>query len=198
MYPRQRQLRATRVPPHRYLCLACPLRRLSFHPTPASSLPSDAAPVTEYTIVKNDNPDKIARNHHITVKALTEANPGLNAKNLQIGKKIHIPAAAAAPATAVGTSSNTATASAAGPLTGEAPAVASSETYTVKQGDNLTRIAGAHHTTIKAISSLNKLKTLNVTVGQKLKLPAPKAASSTTAAKPSAAKAPAAAALKAE
>ena len=46
------------------------------------------------------------------------------------------------------------------------------ETYTVKSGDSLTKIAKAHGTTIKAIRAENNLTTDHIKVGQKLKIPA--------------------------
>jgi LysM repeat protein len=46
------------------------------------------------------------------------------------------------------------------------------ETYTVKSGDSLTKIAKAHGTTVKAIESENNLSTTKIKVGQKLKIPA--------------------------
>jgi LysM repeat protein len=44
-------------------------------------------------------------------------------------------------------------------------------TYTVKPGDNLTKVAKAHGTTLKAIREANALKTDRILVGQKLKVP---------------------------
>ena len=46
------------------------------------------------------------------------------------------------------------------------------ETYTVKSGDSLTKIAKAHGTTIKAIRAENTLTTDHIKVVQKLKIPA--------------------------
>jgi LysM repeat protein len=46
------------------------------------------------------------------------------------------------------------------------------ETYTVKSGDSLTKIAKAHGTTVKAIRAENNLTTDHIKVGQKLKIPA--------------------------
>ena len=51
------------------------------------------------------------------------------------------------------------------------------QTYTVKSGDNLTKIAGRMGTTIKALRAENGLKTDSIKVGQKLKIPAKAAAS---------------------
>jgi LysM repeat protein len=45
-------------------------------------------------------------------------------------------------------------------------------THTVKSGETLGKIAKANKTTVKAIRDLNKLKTDQIKVGQKLKLPA--------------------------
>jgi LysM repeat protein len=46
------------------------------------------------------------------------------------------------------------------------------ETYTVKSGDSLTKIAKAHGTTVKVIKAENNLNTDHIKVGQKLKIPA--------------------------
>ena len=46
------------------------------------------------------------------------------------------------------------------------------ETYTVKSGDTLTKIAKAHGTTVKAIKAASNLTTDHIKVGQKLKIPA--------------------------
>ena len=59
------------------------------------------AGATEYTIVKGDYLEKIAKNFHVSVKAITEANPGIEPTKLKIGQKIHIPAPAAPTAPAV-------------------------------------------------------------------------------------------------
>ena len=89
-----------------------------------------------------------------------DANPGVDAKSLQIGKKLHIPAQ---------------------PLPTAAPTVGGSaipespngeKLYTVKSGDTLSTIAKSHSSSIKAIRSANNLSTDRITVGQKLKIPA--------------------------
>jgi LysM repeat protein len=43
--------------------------------------------------------------------------------------------------------------------------------YVVKSGDNLTRIAKAHGTTVKAIKAANHLSNDRIVVGSKLKIP---------------------------
>ncbi|HTL54832.1 MAG TPA: LysM peptidoglycan-binding domain-containing protein [Candidatus Limnocylindrales bacterium] len=115
---------------------------------------------TEYIIAKGDTFSIIAKKFHVTTKALMDANPGVEPTKLKIGEKINIPAAAASTTT---TSTSGATTTAAG--TGE-------QNYTVKSGDSLTKIATQFGTTVKAIRSLNSLKTDKIVVGQKLRIPA--------------------------
>lgn len=131
---------------------------------PVVEAPVPAA--TEYVVVKGDTYSKIAHDHGTTVKALTAANPGVDPAKLQIGKKLQIPAATAATA-----------------ATAAAPAATadSGDTYVVKSGDSLFKIAHDHSITVKALRAANDLKTDKIKVGQKLKLP-----SSTTAAAPAA------------
>ena len=50
------------------------------------------AGATEYTIVKGDILEQIAKKFHVSVKAITDANPGIEPTKLKIGQKIHIPA----------------------------------------------------------------------------------------------------------
>lgn len=133
-------------------------------PAPIASVTPAATGAThEYTIAKGDMLGTIAKKNGVTLKALQEANPGVNAMRLQVGQKIQIPAAASAVAsTASGSSADTAS--------------TDSGVYTVKSGDKLYNIAKSHGTTVKAIASLNSLKSVNsLKVGQKLKMPAAKA-----------------------
>jgi LysM repeat protein len=116
---------------------------------------------TEYTIAKGDTFGTIAKKSHVSVKALTDANPGVVPTKLQIGQKVRIPAAAAPSAPA---------ASGIAPV--ESPGTGGEQTYTVKSGDNLTKIAAHLGTTIKALRAANGLKTDSIKVGQKLKVPA--------------------------
>ncbi len=128
-------------------------------PTPVVNQPPPiVATSTEYVIVKGDSFSKIAHTHGVSVKALEDANPGLDAAKLQIGKKIQIPAATAAVANSTSSPGSVAD---------------SGDTYVVKSGDSLSKIAHEHSTTVKALKAANDLKTNKIIVGQKLKLPAP-------------------------
>ena len=116
---------------------------------------------TDYTIAKGDTFSTIATHFHVSVTAIADANPGVDAKRLQIGKKLHIPPQPLPTA----------------PGPGNGPATVDTQTgeklYTVKSGDTLITIARANGTTVKAIRSTNpSLTTDRIIVGQKLKLPA--------------------------
>lgn len=52
------------------------------------------------------------------------------------------------------------------------PHITGAAVYLVKTGDTLSRIAKAHHTTVKAIKQANHLDSDRLSVGQKLSLPA--------------------------
>jgi len=118
---------------------------------------------SEYVIVKGDSLAKIAKNNHVSLKALEAANPGVVPTKLKVGQKLTIPAGGAVAPVSGGTSAGT-------EMTG-APS-GGGATYVVKSGDTLTTIAKNHHTTIKAIESENSLSTTKIKVGQKLKIPA--------------------------
>jgi len=124
--------------------------------TPTVVVPPVETATTEYVIVKGDTLGKIAKRNGVTLKALEDANLGVVPTKLKVGQKIQLPAP---------------TASAAAPAAA-ASADNGAETYTVKSGDTLTKIAKSYGTTVKAIESENNLSTTKIKVGQKLNIPA--------------------------
>lgn len=133
-------------------------------PPPPPPMPS--APTTEdYTVIKGDTFATIAKKSGVSVRAVQEANPGVDPKRLKIGQKLHIPAGGSAAAPG----GNSPVPMAAAP---EASAAGGEQTYKVKSGDTLTSIAKHFHVSIKAIQSANKLGTTSIKVGQTLKIPA--------------------------
>lgn len=112
----------------------------------------------EYTIQKGDYFALIAKKHRLSLQAISNANPGVDSTRLKVGQKIQLPAAAE-------TSSNGATVKTGADL-GAGEAI-----YTVKAGDNLTRIARNHGSTPLQIRKMNNLKTDQIRAGQKLKVP---------------------------
>jgi len=140
-------------------------------PVDTTATPAPPATASEYTVAQGDNFWIIGKKFGVSSKAIADANPTVEAAKLRIGQKLHIPAPVARPAT---------------PATMVADA-ANGEMYTVKSGDNLLKIAGQYHTSVKAIRSANSLTTDRITVGQKLKIPKSSATTTpTTAALPAA------------
>jgi LysM repeat protein len=136
-------------------------------PAKSTDLVAPGAPgeAKEYVIAKGDTLGAIAHKNGLSLKALTEANPNVNPKKLQIGQKVQIPAGTAAVAAASTTGATPAEA-----------APADGSLYVVKSGDTLMKIAKTHSTSFKRIMAMNDLKTTSIRAGQKLKMPAPKAA----------------------
>ncbi len=140
--------------------------------TPPLNTPA-VAPATGgsvYVVAAGDLLSTIARKNGVTLKALEEANPGVDPKKLQVKQKLQIPASPVAATDAVKAG-------------GDAAATASGDAtlYVVKSGDVLVRIAKTHNTSVKAILALNDMKTSAIKAGQKLKVPVMKMASADAA-----------------
>ena len=127
-------------------------------PPPVVVQPPPAPSGAEYVVVHGDTLAKIAKKNGVTLSALKAANPGVEPTKLKVGQKLTIPGGGTAPA---------ANGASIAPDTG-----LGGETYTVKSGDSLTKIAKAHGTTVKAIRAENNLNTDHIKVGLKLKIPA--------------------------
>lgn len=126
----------------------------------AQSVPTPlTTSATDYVIVKGDTFGTVAKKFHVSVKGLLEANPSVEPTKLKIGQTIHVPAAAPTP-------------SPASAVTAAADTTGTGQTYTVKSGDSLTKIAGQFGIKVRALRSFNKLKTDKIVVGQKLSIPA--------------------------
>ena len=122
------------------------------------AMAASKAPV--HVVVKGDSFSTMVKKYGVGVKAIEAANPGVDSTKLKLGQKINIPAAAPKPVKTNGTKGDAAAATDAG------------GTYTVKSGDNLGSIAKLHGTTVAKLREANGLKTDQIKVGQKLKVPA--------------------------
>ena len=116
---------------------------------------------SEYTVVKGDTLAKIAKNNHVSLKALEAANLNVQPTKLKVGQKLTIPAgSAAAPVESPTTSAG-------------ATGAGGEEVYVVKSGDVLVKIAKAHGVTLKALEAANpNVDPSHIKVGLKLKIPA--------------------------
>lgn len=121
---------------------------------------------TEHTIKKGDLIRDLAKQYGVTEKAILEANPNVKPRNLKVGDKLVIPAQ-----TAHASSVATPGADAGGAAATSVPA-AGGETYVVKSGDNLTKIAKRFGVTVKQLRAVNNIKGDRLTVKQRLVIPA--------------------------
>lgn len=128
-------------------------------PPPATDLTPTAA-TRDYVVLHGDNFTTIGKKFGVTATAIAKANPGVDSTRLKVGQKLVIPAASSTTlmATAATTGGGT------------------DNVYVVKSGDTLSRIASSHGTTVSEIKAANGLRTDRIKVGDKLKLPAAKAA----------------------
>jgi len=125
-----------------------------------------APTATEYKVVSGDTFSGIAKKFDLSVRAIMDANPGVEPTKLQVGQVLHIPP----PAPSTGTTG----------VTAPPESAPGTQTYTVKSGDNLTIIARRFGVTVSALRSANNLTTDRIRVGQVLTIPV-KAGSGTSA-----------------
>lgn len=129
---------------------------------PVGNAAESNTPTKEYTIVKGDSFGRIAKMNNTTVSALRKANPGVDPVRIRPGQKINVPEASQnSPITALNTGEPA--------HSGSAP---SANTYTVKSGDTLTKIANNYKISVRELRAANNMNTSRVNVGQKLKIPA--------------------------
>jgi LysM repeat protein len=152
-------------------------------PTPEPAVPAattKAAPAAAKThlVLKGETFSKISKAYGVTIDALIDANPNVEPSRVQAGQKIKIPEPVA--------NGSTSTAPHARGAKG------ADSVYIVRTGDNLTRIARNHGTTVPAIRAANSLSTDRILVGQRLTIPAPESsgAARETLAAPAATEAP--------
>ena len=122
----------------------------------------------QYAVLKGDSFYKIAKANGVSLKAMAEANPGIDCAKLKAGQVLQLPVGAepAATSRALAPAAVDGTASQPTAITSKAQA-----RYVVKSGDSLARIARTHGTTAQAIKAANGLTNDNIVAGQSLKLP---------------------------
>lgn len=115
----------------------------SVNPSPQKS--TSAAAAGSYVVEKGDTLSGIAAANNTTVKELQDLNGIKNPNHIEPGQTIKLKGISSKPA--------------------------AGGTYVVKKGDNLTKIAEANGTTVKALQDLNGIKDPDhIEPGQKLKL----------------------------
>jgi hypothetical protein len=97
--------------------------------------------------------------HGVTVSAITKANGGLLPSRLRAGQSLRIPKAAAGNTRLASNKSTTSKST-----------KSTKRFYSVRKGDNLSRIASRHDTSVATIKKLNGLRSTVVRAGQKLRV----------------------------
>ena len=148
-----------------------------------------AAPeTTTYIVQRGDTLSKISKKTNITINAIKRANPQLKGDTVRLGQKLTLPGKVEIGEQTVpeGAFAKPAAKPAAKPY---APYSGATQEYVVKSGDVLGTIARKNGISVRQLKDLNGLSTDVVRVGQKLRVPAGKAAVATAAApaKPAAA-----------
>jgi LysM repeat protein len=129
-------------------------------PSPAPIASAAQITAKSYAVVNGDSFYKIAKVNGISVRALADANPGVDSARLKIGQILQVPASEASP---------TATSA---PSTGLASTISRPEVlYVVKSGDTLSSIAKAQGTTVKSLKAANGLSGDRILAGAELKIP---------------------------
>ena len=132
-------------------------------PAKVAQAPAKPAAETEniYVVRRGDNLSSIAQKHRVTLSELMAVNGLSRSSVIQIGQEIKIPA-----------SGEVSSMPEQKPAEHENAQVSSeAETYVVKSGDSLSRIAKRHSTTVRQLMSINNLKNHNIRIGQKLIVP---------------------------
>lgn len=184
-----------------------PVAPVAAKPVPVVSA-TPAPATTTHVVARGDSLSGISKRYNVKMASIVAANPGLKPDRIRIGQKIAIPSVApAAPAVAAAAPEKDAAvmpaaakvepvaANTAAPVKTKSAFKAyegPTKEYVVKSGDSLGKIAYENGISIRALKALNGLQKDNVRVGQKLQVPAEKAAAAKPEAK-AAAPAPAAA-----
>ncbi len=160
-------------------------------PLPPPPPPKEVAPVAKpeapkaadtYVVRKGDTLSGISAKFNVRMSAIIALNPGVNPNKIRIGQKIKIPGGVVAsdvkPVSSVSAAPKSVKVEAANtkaPATKPvAPYTGATKEYVVRSGDTLGGIAYDNGIKIRQLKEMNGLKSNNLRIGQKLKVPAEK------------------------
>ena len=122
---------------------------------------------TNYVVRRGDTLSTIAQRHHVRVSDLVALN-GLRSKHrIRIGQKIKLPSTAASASTRKAAYKPAAKT----PAATQKAALPKGGTYTVRRGDNLTKIAERFDLSVAQLVAMNDLRSRNrIAAGQRLRI----------------------------
>ncbi|HEX2168368.1 MAG TPA: D-alanyl-D-alanine carboxypeptidase/D-alanyl-D-alanine-endopeptidase, partial [Longimicrobiales bacterium] len=144
-------------------------------PAPAPSQPLQRETRT-HRIARGETLSHVARRYGVTIGTIERANPGLDARRIQVGQLIRVPTDAVVPAdtssASVGQQSTSGQQSAT-PATPAAPEQpTSARTHTIRSGDTLDAIAKQYGTTVSALQDANPgLNPRRLIPGKSIRIP---------------------------
>ena len=127
-------------------------------PAPVPAQPSQPAeqPATRtHRIRSGETLSHVARQYGVTVADIERANPGLNARRIQVGQSIRVPGAGDAAAQQPAASQQTPAPPGAATQTPAAAQPAVARTHTIRSGDTLDGIARRYGTSVSALQQAN-------------------------------------------
>ncbi len=127
---------------------------------------------TDYIVQRGDYLAKISKKYNVTIAAIKRVNPKLKGDTIRIGQKIKLPGKIDVGEQTVPKGSFAVTPKPAPKA--YAPYAGATKEYTIKSGDTLGAIAYGNGINIRQLKEMNGLKTNNIRVGQKIKIPAEK------------------------
>ena len=141
-------------------------------PVATADLSKPAEPVyTIYVVQSGDYLAKISKKFNVTIASIRRLNPSIKNDVVRVGQKLKLPGKIDIPAPAQAAAPAKSAAK-----KGYAPYTGATKEYVVKNGDTLGSIAYGNGINIRQLKELNGLASDGLKIGQKLKIPAEKAA----------------------
>ena len=145
-------------------------------PKPVAPAPVAAEPeYTSYIVQRGDYLAKISKRYNVTIASIRKLNPSIKKDVVRVGQKIKLPGKVDVGVQSVPAGAFAAPVKKSGKKAYVSYAGATRD-YIVKSGDSLGAIAYGNGITIRQLKELNSLKSDRLSIGQKLKVPASKAA----------------------
>ena len=125
---------------------------------------------TDYIVQRGDTLSGISKRYNLKLASILAVNPKLSPDKVMVGQRIKLPGKVEVGEQKV--PAPKAERKAAAKDAGVEPYTGATESYTVKEGDTIGKIAYGHGINIRQLKAMNGLKSNMVRIGQKLKVPA--------------------------